>query len=233
MADKRLSLIEHLDELRSRIIKSLVFVIIATILSYNYVDRILVLLINPVGKLIFIAPQEAFIANIKIAFFGGVFLSSPFVLCQIWRFVAAGLRRNEKKYALAFGLFSFVFFILGAAFGYIVIVPIGMNFLLGFATDLIRPMISVSRYISFIGTISFAFGLVFQLPVAIIFLTKIGIITPEFLKSRRKEILVFIFILAAILTPPDVVTQILMAAPLIVLYEISVLFSKMTYNRKI
>lgn len=230
MADKRLSVVEHLQELKGRVIKSLIFIIICSFFVYHYIDYILPVLIKPVGRLIFIAPQEAFITYIKIAFFGGLFLSSPFVLYQLWRFIACGLKPNERKYTLVFGPFSFLFFVLGVVFGYFVIVPIAMKFLLGFAKEFITPMITVNKYISFVGILTFTFGLVFQLPLISIFLTKIGIVTPLFLSGKRRQAIVFIFILAAIFTPPDVITQSLMAIPLLILYEIGIIFSKLVYK---
>jgi len=226
MGERKLTIVEHLGELRSRIIKSAIFIIICSCLVYNYVDIIFSLLVKFTERLVFIAPQEAFITNIKIAFFGGLFLSLPFVLYQVWRFVYLGLEKEERKYILIFGIFSFILFILGAAFGYFVIVPIALKFLLGFATDFVTPMITVSKYISFVGTLTFAFGLIFQLPLIILFLTKIHIITPHLLSRRRREAVVFIFIIAAILTSPDVITQILMALPLILLYELGIVFSR-------
>jgi len=228
--DKKLTLIEHLDELRGRIIKSVIFIIICSCLLYNFINVFLPILMKPVGKLVFIAPTEAFIVNIKIAFLGGVFLSSPFVIYQIWQFVSAGLKETERKYILIFGPMSFILFILGSSFGYFVIIPIGIKFLLGFATDFITPMITVSRYLSFVGTLTFAFSMVFQLPLILLFLTKIGMVTPMFLSSKRKHAIVLMFILGAVLTPPDVITQCLMAGPLLILYEIGIIFSKFAYR---
>ena len=230
--DKRLTIVEHLEELRVRIIKSIICIFIISCLLYSSASIILHHLVKPVGKLVFIAPAEAFITNIKIAFFGGLFLSSPFVIYQIWKFVSVGLKKIEKKYVLLFGPVSFIFFILGGCFGYFIIMPIGLRFLLGFATDFMTPMISVSRYVSFVGTLSFAFGVVFQLPLVALFLTKIGIVTPMFLSRRRRHAIVLMFVLAATLTPPDVITQCLMAGPLLVLYEIGIIFSKLAYRRE-
>lgn len=227
--DKKLTLIEHLDELRGRIIKSVIFIIICSCLLYNFINVFLPILMKPVGKLVFIAPTEALIVNMKIAFLGGVFLSSPFVIYQIWQFVSAGLKETEKKYILIFGPMSFILFILGSSFGYFVIIPIGMKFLLGFATDFVAPMISISRYISFVGTLTFAFSMIFQLPLILLFLTKIGIVTPA-LTGKRKHAIVLMFILGAVLTPPDIITQCLMAGPLLVLYEIGIIFSKFAYR---
>lgn len=231
MMDKKLTLIKHLEELRNRVIKSVVSVIIASCLLYSFVNIILPNLVKPVGKLVFIAPQEAFIARIKIAFFGGLFLSSPFILYQIWRFVSLALKPNERKYILIFGPLSLIFFFMGAFFGYFIIVPIGMRFLLGFATDFITPMITISRYISFVGILTLSFGVIFELPLISLFLTKIGLVTPEFLSGKRKHAVVLVFIVAAILTPPDIITQGLMALPLLVLYEIGIVFSKFAYKK--
>jgi sec-independent protein translocase protein TatC len=127
---------------------------------------------------------------------------------------------------LIFGFLSFIFFVLGSMFGYLVIVPIGMKFLIGFGSRFLIPMISVGKYVSFAMSLSFAFGLVFQLPIIVLFLTRIGIITPRILREKRKYAIVIIFIIGAIFTPPDVITQCLMAIPLIVLYELSILFSR-------
>ncbi len=230
--EEKLTLVAHLEEFRSRVIKSVIFVMISTCLVYGFVGSILPQLIKPVGKLVFIAQQEAFVANIKIAFFGGLFLSAPFVLFQVWRFVSTGLHKNETKYVRIFGPLSFLFFIAGTAFCYFVIIPISIRFLLGFATDLMTPMITVSKYISFVGTLTLTFGLVFELPLASLFLTKIGLVTPRFLTKKRKLAIVIIFVSAAILTPPDVITQCMMAVPLLALYEIGILFSKAVYKPK-
>lgn len=232
MTGPKLTLVEHLEELRSRIIKSVISIIVASLLLYSFCNIILSHLVKPIGKLVFIAPQEAFISRIKISFFGGIFLSSPFVLYQIWKFVFSGLKLNEKKYTLIFGPLSLIFFILGAFFGYFIIVPIGMKFLLGFATDFVIPMITISKYISFVGILTLSFGVIFELPLISLFLTKIGIVTPKFLSGRRKHAVVLVFIVAAILTPPDIITQCLMALPLLILYEIGIIFSKFAYRHQ-
>ena len=226
MSERKLTLVKHLEEFRNRIIKSIIFVIACSVFVYCFIDRLLPFLTKPIGELVFIAPQEAFVANIQIAFFGGLFLSSPVILYQVWRFVSAGLKVNERKYVLIFGPISFIFFIVGCAFGYFVIVPLGIKFLLSFSTDFITPMISISKYISFLGLLTLVFGLVFQLPSVMLFLTKLRIIDSKFLSQRRREAIVIIFIAAAILTPPDVITQVLMALPLIILYELGIIFSK-------
>lgn len=228
MPEKKLTFIEHLEELRQKIIKSIVFVILASMLVYTFSDKILTFFARPVGTLVFIAPAEAFITSIKIALFGGLYLSSPFILYQVWQFISSGLTGKERKYVLLFGIFSFILFMTGSLLGYFTVVPIGLKFLMTFETDYLRPVISVGRYVSFVISLSFAFGLVFQLPLMILFFTKIGVVTPEFLSQKRKYAIVIIFILAAIFTPPDVITQCLMAIPLMLLYEIGILLSRLT-----
>ncbi|MBL7068396.1 MAG: twin-arginine translocase subunit TatC [Candidatus Omnitrophica bacterium] len=231
MAEKRLPLIAHLEELKSRLIKSIISILITSVLAYSFVEEIIRNLAEPVGRLVFIAPAEAFLANIKVALFCGIFLSSPLIIYQMWQFIKSGLKRREERLVLLFAPFSFLLFTLGGLFGYFIIVPIGIKFLLGFATDIVRPMITIDRYISFLGILTLAFGIIFQLPLISLFLTKLGVIGPRFLSSKRREAIIGIFILAAILTPPDVVTQCLMAVPLLALYEISIIFSKIVYKK--
>lgn len=231
--DSPLPLTEHLEELRKRIIRAVICIIIMSCILYNFMDVLVPILVRPVGKLVFTSPQEAFVANIKLAFWGGFFFSSPFVLYEVWQFVSRGLKENERRYIRIFGPLSFILFILGAVFGYFVIIPIGIKFLLGFATDFVTPMITINNYISFIGGITLAFGVVFELPLVILFLTKMGIVTPEFLVEKRRHAIVLIFIAAAFLTPPDVITQCLMAFPLLALYEIGIIFSKISYKKPV
>ena len=128
--------------------------------------------------------------------------------------------------------FSCLLFGAGAGFGYIVVLPLGLRFLLGFGSPAIEPMLSISKYISFVGMLTIAFGIIFQLPLAMVFMTRIGIVTPQTFTAKRKVVIVLIFIVAAILTPPDVITQILMAIPLMALYEVGIIFSRMIYRKK-
>lgn len=217
----------HLDELRSRLIKAFIAVVIAACLFYPFVDRFLAFLIKPVGKVIFTSPADAFVVRLMLLICGGVVLALPVVIYQLWQFVAAGLKENEKKYIRFFAPASFVLFVVGCVFGYWVIIPVGMKFLLSFATESIIPMITLPNYISFIVTLVLAFGLCFQLPLVLMFLAKIGIVTPAFLAQKRKHAIVLILIASAILTPsPDAISQILMAGPLLVLYELGVVASK-------
>lgn len=224
------SFFDHYEELRSRLIKSIAAIVIGACLFSFILDEVFVFLIKPVGKLVFIAPGEAFVTRIMLTLFGGLFLALPVILYQIWRFIAAGLRKNEMKYVSIFAPCSFFLFIVGGLFAYFVAIPISIRFLLSFSTDLIVPMITIKSYISFVGTMLLAFGIVFELPLVLVFLTKIGIATPAFLIDKRKYAVVIILIASAFITPPDFITQIILAVPLVILYEIGIIASKLTYK---
>jgi len=159
-------------------------------------------------------------------------MAAPVIFYEIWAFVSPGLLQKEKKYTIPFVLFASLFFTLGLIFCYYVILPFGLKFLLTYKTTGITPKLSISQYLSFYTRMMLVFGIVFELPVATIFLTKIGVIRPAFLTRNRKYAVLVIFLISAILTPPDVVTQILMAIPLLLLYEISIMGSKMIYRQK-
>ncbi len=217
----------HLDELRSRLLKSFIAVVVAACIFYPYVDSFLAFLIKPVGRVVFTSPADAFVVRLIVLISGGVVLALPVIIYQLWQFVATGLKENEKKYIRFFAPASFVLFVVGCVFGYWVIVPVGMKFLLSFSTESIIPMITLPNYISFIVSLVLAFGICFQLPLILMFLAKIGIVTPAFLVQKRKHAIVLILIASAVLTPsPDAVSQILMAGPLLVLYEIGIVASK-------
>lgn len=221
------SLIEHLEELRSRIFKAAAAVAACSVAVYCYSEKILAILASPVGKLVFLGPTEAFAVYLKISVWGGLFVASPVVIYQIWRFLSAGLKMNEKKYVYLFMPVSFLLFVAGVSFGFFVIISYGMKFLLSFGNDFLTPMISVSKYVSFISAMLLAFGIVFQLPLAMFFLAKIGLVTPSFLAAKRRYAVLGIFIAAGVLTPgPDVFSQMAMAVPLLVLYEVGVALSK-------
>ena len=173
-----------------------------------------------------------FITYLKVALIAGILLSAPFIFYQLWLFIAPGLYQREKRYVIPFVLFSTILFVGGALFGYFVVFPFGFKFFLGFSNQYIKALPSVKQYFSFSIKLLLAFGIVFELPVVVFFLTKMGLITPELLKKKRKYAILLIFIIAAILTPPDAATQCMMAVPLIVLYEISILVSKTARKKK-
>lgn len=221
------SFFEHFNELRWRLIKSLAAVAVAACLFYPFVDPVLAFLIRPVGRVVFTSPSDAFVARFMLVIWGGVILALPVILFQFWRFVSAGLKGHERKYVALFGPLSLVLFFAGAAFGYFVMIPVGMKFLLGFATDFMVPMITVQNYLSFVTTLVLAFGATFELPLILMFLAKIGIVTPAFLAQKRKHAVVIILIVSAVITPPDAVSQLIMALPLVVLYELGIIVSRL------
>ena len=224
----------HLTELRNRLLVILSSVAVLFLGTYFFSAELLAFLQRPIAgrNLIFLSPTEAFITRLKVAFFAAVFLGIPVILHQIWRFCSPGLLRKEKHYAVPFVFFSTLCFIGGAVFCYSLILPYGLDFLLSFATETVQPQISVGFYISFVFKLIFVFGIVFEVPVVTLLLVQIGLVTPAFLTSNRSYIIVGAFVLAAALTPPDVVTQIFLAGPLIVLYELSVVIAKIVVRKK-
>jgi sec-independent protein translocase protein TatC len=233
MDEKKLPLTAHLQELRKRLILSFVAVGAGFVLCYAFAEPIFDILAAPLlkampngGSLVFISVAEAFFTYMKVAFVAGLILTSPFVLYQIWAFVAPGLYQKEKKYVIPFVLGGSVFFALGVLFGYFVAIPVGFRFLLGYATDFIKPMPSMKEYLSFSIKFLLAFGLVFEFPVVLVLLARIGVVNARMLARQRKYAILLIFIFAAVMTPPDFISQVLMALPLMGLYELSILLSK-------
>ncbi|HSF32508.1 MAG TPA: twin-arginine translocase subunit TatC [Candidatus Tectomicrobia bacterium] len=226
-SDDKLPFTDHLDELRHRLIVSLVGVGLGFAVSYGFSQQLLVLLQRPLpSRLIFIAPTEAFFVNLKVAFYAGLFLSVPLLLFQLWKFVAPGLYAHERRYSFPFLIVSTVLFLLGAAFAYAVILPIALRFLIAQGGELWQPNITLSNYLSFCMRLILAAGLVFEFPLLMYFLTKVGVITAESLIKNRKYAILAAFIVSAILTPPDVFSQVLLAVPLFLLFEVSIFVAK-------
>jgi sec-independent protein translocase protein TatC len=234
MDEKKLPLTSHLQELRKRLILSFIAIGVGFVLCYAFADSIFNILAAPLmkvmpngGSLIFISVAEAFFTYMKVAFIAGIILTSPFVLYQVWAFVAPGLYQKEKRYVIPFVLGGSFFFVLGILFAYYVAIPVGFKFLLGYATDFIKPMPSMKEYLSFSIKFLLAFGLVFEFPVVLVLLARIGIIDAKMLAGKRKYAILLIFIFAAAVTPsPDLISQVLMALPLMGLYELSILLSR-------
>ena len=226
---KRMSLTGHLAELRKCLIISIIAIGIGFIISFNFSEEILKFLtrfINPENRptFIFLSPAEALWSNFKVAFFAGIILTLPVVLYEIWRFISPGLNEKERRYALPFIILSFISFCIGLIFCYFVVLRFAMNFLLTYKTTGLTPMISINYYLDFVIKFMLAFGAIFELPFIIVFLTRIGILSPEFLSKNRKYAILINFIIAAILTPtPDIFNQLLMAVPLMVLYELGII----------
>jgi sec-independent protein translocase protein TatC len=220
----------HLDELRKRLIFCFVAVGIGFVACYFFKVELFYILVAPLQKvmksgetLIYTHLPEAFFTFLKTAFIGGLMLASPIIIYQFWMFIAPGLYDREKRLLVPILFLSVVFFAGGALFAYFIVFPYGFQFFLSFATDTIRPMPSMKEYLGFASKLLLAFGLIFELPLVITFMAKLGIVSVDFLKKNRKYAILLFFVVAAILTPPDVVTQFMMAMPLIVLYEISII----------
>ena len=234
MTDRQMTLVEHLDELRGRILVSLAAVLVVSCLAFWKIRLIMsFLMIRPVDHLVFFSPTEAFVEYFKLALFVGLTLASPVVLYQLWAFVSAGLKPGERMAFLIAMPFSVTLFLGGAAFAFFAVIPWSLRFLIDFAGSNVLAMISISKYLSFVVMMMVMFGVIFELPVAIVLLSKLGLVTPQFLSRNRKYAIVIIFIAAGVLTPtPDAFTQILMAVPLLLLYEISLIICRFTYRKE-
>tara|TARA_A100001037_G_C15153093_1_gene641019 strand:- start:7892 stop:8605 length:714 start_codon:yes stop_codon:yes gene_type:complete len=229
-----MSLTEHLTELRKRLLIMVSSIGIFFLASYYFSSELLELIQNPIGKekLVFLSPTEGFISHIKISFYSGLFLSIPLILFHIWKFCAPGLFKKEKKYLASFITISSLSFIIGAFFCYFLILPYGLSFLLSFASETLSPQISIAFYISFVFKLILIFGLVFQVPLIVILLVKIRVLSVSTLANNRGYVFVGSFAASAILTPPDVVTQIFLALPLIILFEISIIAARFIEGSK-
>jgi sec-independent protein translocase protein TatC len=219
----------HLNELRKRLVRCIVAAIIGFLACYAFAERLFDLLMAPLIKvlpptstLIFTSLPEAFFTYLKVAFVAGLFAVSPYIFYQIWKFVAPGLYDTERRYFIPMAFFSALFFVSGALFGYFIVFPFGFKFFMGFATELIRPMPTIREYLGFSLKLLIAFGVIFELPLFIFFLARLGMVTADGLRKKRKYAILCSFVVSALLTPPDIVSQTLMAGPLIILYELGI-----------
>ncbi len=238
--------LDHLEELRRRIFYSLLFVVLATLASLFFINQIFAFLVAPYNdalriaaegqpagaagssRLVFFTPTGGFMIYVKLAATAGLLVSLPFVFYQLWKFVAPGLLEQEKRFVPALVFFTALCFGLGAAFCYYVVLKFGLGFLLSFQSVDLMPMISIEEYFGFVTALIFIFGILFEMPVIAYLLTRIGLLTPEFLRQKRPYSIIVIFVVAAIITPSvDAFTQILLAVPLMGLYEISIWISRL------
>lgn len=225
-----MTLVEHLEELRRRLLLAFAALGGGTALGFLFVDRGLDFLIRMIGveRVVFLAPAEAVFTRIKIALLIGVFIGLPVILYQLWAFIAVGLTHTERRTALLLLPPSIVMFVMGAAFGLFVILPVGIRVLLSYATETLQPMLAIGPTLSFVMAFILAFGLVFQVPIVVVFLARMGIVSPATLAGTRRYAIVAIVILSAVLTPgTDVVSQLLMAVPTYLLYEISIWLARL------
>ena len=232
--EERMPFTSHLEELRSRLIRILAAVGIGFLISYAFKDWLFKVITRPLAKvlppnsfMIYTGMPEAFFIYMKIAFFASLFLTSPYILYQIWKFISPGLLPREKKYVIPFILASTTLFVGGVLFGYFIVLPPAFSFFVSFSSDFLRPMFSLREYLSLSLKFLLGFGVSFELPVFIFFMTKIGIVNSRMLSKQRRYAILIIFIVAAILTPsPDAVTQTLMALPLMFLYEVGIIVAR-------
>lgn len=225
---KAQSLYEHLSELRSRIINSVYILVISTSVCYAFSDKIFDFVRKPItpylpgGGLIYTGPLDKFIAHLKLSVVCGILVACPLLLYQVWKFIAPGLYAKERKYAIGFIVSGTGLFFLGAAFSYFIALPMAFDFLMSFGGDIDKPMISIDQYMGFFTQMSLMFGVAFELPLVIIVLGMMGIVSQAFLRKNRRYAVMIIAILAAIITPPDVLSMLLMLAPMWLLFEVSV-----------
>lgn len=229
MPDIQMSFVGHLTELRKRLIiifiailagSSTVFVFVETIVSH-------VLALAPEAEMVYLAPPELFLAYLRIALILGVAGTAPVTLSQIWFFVRPALSRREKLSVATILVGGTLFFAAGAVFAFRVILPLTMRFFLQYATLAIQPVFSFGGFVGFVVSILLAFGIAFELPIVVTILARIGLVTPAMLSTSRKYVLVALVILSAVLTPPDVVSQLLLAGPMMALYELSILLARL------
>ena len=241
MSEERAPFTMHLEELRRRLLVSFITVTTAFLACFNYSETLYLWLIKPmkedlvlslqrpylnfvpretVYNLVFLAPAEALWMHMKVSLIAGLVIAMPVVFWQIWRFISPGLHKKEKRLAVPFVFITSMLFLVGTGFCFVIVLPFAMNFLLNFRTASLTPMISVERYVDFCLKFILAFGVIFELPVVMVLLSRMGVVTPRWLAKNRKYAVLVAFIVAAVLTPtPDAFNQTLMAVPIIILYE--------------
>ncbi|HWR43358.1 twin-arginine translocase subunit TatC [Sporomusa sp.] len=222
-----MSLIGHLEELRRRIIVMIAAIAVGSLICYFYAAEITGLITAPAGKLYYMNPAEAFFTYLKVSFFAGFLLALPVVMYQLWAFIMPAMTNNERTAGIFLVPASIVLFFIGLVFSYYLVLPAGIKFFMGFATENLQPMFSISQYLSFVISFLLPFGFIFELPLFILVMARVGIIGSAFLAAKRKMVFVMSFVIGAVISPtPDVFSQTMVAVPMILLYEISLLIVK-------
>jgi len=224
--------LDHLEELRWRLLKAGLSVAVCSIAAWFFTDYVIDLIASLVGEVYFLAPTEAFLVRLKLAVIMGVMAAVPIISYQLWQFISPGLYKSEKKIVVPVVLATTIFFIIGAAFCYFVVLPAAIKFLMGYGTENMTPLISIGNLLSFSAYMVLAFGIVFELPVVSFFLGKIGLVSYKTLAKGRRYAVILGLVLGATLTPPDVFSQVMLAGPLVILYEISIWLVKFTANKR-
>jgi sec-independent protein translocase protein TatC len=225
----RMSFLEHLDELRKRIINATIALFGGFLIAFVFIGPVFDFIMRPLqealpegGTLIYTNPTEAFILNIKIAAIAGLVIASPLVIFQVWRFIAPGLYVNEKKWAIPFVVISTACFVAGTAFSHYIVFPFAWTFFAAFTTDILTFMPRIEPAFSMYIRLLLAFGVVFEMPTMVLFLSRMGLLTARFMVKNFKYFMLIAVVLSAVITPPDVISQIAMTGPLIILYGISI-----------
>jgi sec-independent protein translocase protein TatC len=235
MDERRTSFIEHLEELRRRILYSIAAVSVFTIAGFFFAKKFLSIIIQraSLGTTYFFAPTEAFVAQIKVALFLGVVISFPFILYQSWAFIGPGLTKSERHISLSYIISGVLLFAIGILFGYHVLIPYGLRFLLSFGSEMIQPLMNIGKYLNFFLWCLLGSGLLFQLPLLLFFLMRLGIVDVDTITKHRPEAIVGVLILCAVITPTgDFFTLLLLSVPLMLLFELSILIAKLSKKRK-
>ncbi len=229
-------LVEHLEEIKKRLKYIILVLVVLFIAGYSQGEKLVQIIQAPIlaalpenATMTMINITEMFFVEVKVSFIAAIMVSTPFILYQLWLFIAPGLYMHERKYIYGFVLFASILFLLGASFAYFIVFPFGFKFFLSFAANPaynVGATLSMASYVSFVVHLVLAFGLVFELPAIVFLLAKIGVINDGMLIKYRRYAIVMIFILAAFLTPPDVISQLAMALPLILLYQLSIYIAK-------
>jgi len=233
-SERRAGLFEHLTELRARVFRSVIAVAITTVLAFIFHGQVFALLLYPAGdmNLIFVEMTEMIGTVLLVSLVTGIVLAIPYLTYEFIMFVSPALTKREKRYFYFVLPWMVVMFAAGVLFSYFMLIPAAITFLLGFGGDIASPQIKVSNYVSVVTRMLLISGFVFEMPVVITFLARIGIVTADWLARKRKVIIIGAFILAAVITPPDALTQIIMAVPMIVLYELSILLARIVGRKR-
>jgi sec-independent protein translocase protein TatC len=231
--------LSHLEELRKRLIVCAIGIGCAFFVAYFFKEDLFRLLVMPLkevmpegDRLIFTSLPEMFITYLKVSLIAGILAATPVIFYELWMFIAPGLYQHEQRFVIPFVACSSILFTAGALFGYFIVFPFGFKFLMAYSNEYVQALPSVKEYFSFSIKLLFAFGLVFEMPVVVFFLSKMGLVTAEGMRRQRKYALLMTFVVGAVLTPPDVLTQLMMAVPLMILYELSIFVAKFAAKKK-
>jgi len=221
-ATDKMSLVDHLQELRKRLIIAIIAVAAGSMVCYFYASELIHFITAPAGKLYYTSPAEAFFSYLRVSFFAGFLLALPVVLYQLWAFIVPALNAKERTSSAILVPSSVVLFFTGLSFSYFLVLPAGIQFFMGFATEDLQPMLTLGQYLTFVISFLLPFGFIFQLPLFILVLAKLGVVTSVFLYKKRKYVLLLSFVVGAIISPtPDVLSQTMIAVPILVMYEVS------------